>query len=91
MYIVAQMLGSALASGIVYGTRPSTTSTLGLNAVSKKVHITVVGRIYENMSSNLKFLTSCTSKKCDPLQCDKGVCIKRICVNCLTELKMRIW
>lgn len=35
MYIVAQMLGSAVASGIVYGTRPSTNDALGLNAVSK--------------------------------------------------------
>lgn len=35
MYIVAQMLGSALASGIVFGTRPSATTTLGLNSVSK--------------------------------------------------------
>uniref|UniRef100_A0A671XZK7 Aquaporin 1 (Colton blood group) n=1 Tax=Sparus aurata TaxID=8175 RepID=A0A671XZK7_SPAAU len=34
MYIVAQMLGSALASGIVYGTRPSTTDKLGLNALT---------------------------------------------------------
>lgn len=34
MYIVAQMLGSALASGIVYGTRPSDTAALGLNSVS---------------------------------------------------------
>lgn len=34
MYVVAQMLGSALASGIVYGARPSTTDALGLNAVS---------------------------------------------------------
>lgn len=34
MYIVAQMLGSALASGIVYGTRPNETAVLGLNSVS---------------------------------------------------------
>lgn len=34
MYIVAQMLGSAVGSGIVYGTRPSDTGTLGLNSVS---------------------------------------------------------
>ncbi|XP_034039491.1 aquaporin-1-like [Thalassophryne amazonica] len=34
MYIIAQMLGSALASGIVYGTRPSTTDTLGLNTLN---------------------------------------------------------
>lgn len=34
MYIVAQMLGSALASGIVYGARPNNTSALGLNSVS---------------------------------------------------------
>lgn len=44
MYIVAQMLGSALASGIVYGTRPSTTDALGLNAVSDTFHIMVVDR-----------------------------------------------
>lgn len=34
MYIVAQMLGSALASGIVYGTRPEGNAALGVNAVS---------------------------------------------------------
>lgn len=45
MYIVAQLLGSALASGILYGTRPSTSDALGLNAVSNKVHLTVVGRL----------------------------------------------
>lgn len=33
MYIIAQMLGSALASGIVYGTRPNH-DRLGLNSVS---------------------------------------------------------
>lgn len=35
MYIVAQMLGSSLASGIVFGTRPSDNKELGLNSVSK--------------------------------------------------------
>ena len=35
MYIVAQMLGSALASGIVFGTRQSDNNALGLNSVSK--------------------------------------------------------
>uniref|UniRef100_A0A3B3ZH51 Uncharacterized protein n=1 Tax=Periophthalmus magnuspinnatus TaxID=409849 RepID=A0A3B3ZH51_9GOBI len=35
MYIIAQMLGSALASGIVYGTKPSTTDSLGLNSLNK--------------------------------------------------------
>uniref|UniRef100_A0A672G0J9 Aquaporin FA-CHIP-like n=1 Tax=Salarias fasciatus TaxID=181472 RepID=A0A672G0J9_SALFA len=34
MYIVAQMLGSALASGIVYGTRPDGNADLGLNALN---------------------------------------------------------
>ncbi|KAL0966245.1 hypothetical protein UPYG_G00292850 [Umbra pygmaea] len=34
MYIVAQMLGSSLASGIVYGTRPAGNNTLGVNALS---------------------------------------------------------
>ncbi|XP_054479157.1 aquaporin FA-CHIP-like [Anoplopoma fimbria] len=34
MYIVAQMLGSALASGIVYGTRPGDTKVLGLNSLN---------------------------------------------------------
>ncbi|XP_072219634.1 aquaporin FA-CHIP-like [Leuresthes tenuis] len=34
MYIVAQMLGSALASGIVYGARPNNTTALGLNALN---------------------------------------------------------
>lgn len=37
MYIVAQMLGSALASGIVFGTRPSDSNSLGLNSVSYHV------------------------------------------------------
>lgn len=49
MYIVAQMLGSALASGIVYGARPSTTNALGLNSVSKTFHITVVDRTGDSM------------------------------------------
>lgn len=39
MYIVAQMLGSALASGIVYGVRPSGNEALGLNSVSKVFNI----------------------------------------------------
>lgn len=34
MYIVAQMLGSSLASGIVYGTRPESRDALGVNSVS---------------------------------------------------------
>nr|XP_057924654.1 aquaporin FA-CHIP-like [Doryrhamphus excisus] len=34
MYVVAQLLGSALASGILYGTRPNTTNALGLNSLS---------------------------------------------------------
>lgn len=34
MYIVAQMLGSALACGIMYGARPQSTEALGLNTVS---------------------------------------------------------
>ncbi|KAM8838548.1 aquaporin-1-like [Synchiropus picturatus] len=34
LYILAQMLGSALASGIVYGTRPEDSDALGLNALS---------------------------------------------------------
>ncbi|XP_070775735.1 LOW QUALITY PROTEIN: aquaporin-1-like [Enoplosus armatus] len=34
MYIVAQMLGSSLACGIVYGARPSTTDALGLNSLN---------------------------------------------------------
>lgn len=42
MYIVAQMLGSALASGIVFGTRPSDNKALGLNSVSKLRHVTAV-------------------------------------------------
>ncbi|XP_028988674.1 aquaporin-1-like [Betta splendens] len=37
MYIIAQMLGSALASGIVYGTRPSGNDRLGLNTLSAGV------------------------------------------------------
>lgn len=49
MYIVAQMLGSALACGIVYGARPSTTTALGLNSVSKTFHITVVDRTCDNV------------------------------------------
>lgn len=42
MYIVAQMLGSALASGIVFGTRPSDNKALGLNSVSKLSRVTAV-------------------------------------------------
>ncbi|KAJ3595615.1 hypothetical protein NHX12_004918 [Muraenolepis orangiensis] len=34
MYIVAQMLGSALASGIVYGVRPANNTALGVNALN---------------------------------------------------------
>lgn len=48
MYIVAQMLGSALASGIVYGTRPNGNANLGLNAVSKTFN-TVAYRAFYNM------------------------------------------
>ncbi|KAL7875442.1 hypothetical protein AOLI_G00104050 [Acnodon oligacanthus] len=33
-YILAQMLGAAVASGIVYGVRPENTSALGLNALN---------------------------------------------------------
>lgn len=50
MYIVAQMLGSALASGIVYGARPNSTSALGLNAVSISHHAPV-------QSHSLRFKT----------------------------------
>ncbi|XP_061550717.1 aquaporin-1-like [Phyllopteryx taeniolatus] len=34
MYVVAQLLGSALASGILYGARPAATDELGLNKLS---------------------------------------------------------
>ncbi|KAJ8403229.1 hypothetical protein AAFF_G00354460 [Aldrovandia affinis] len=34
MYIVAQMLGAVMASGIVYGVRPENTSALGLNQLN---------------------------------------------------------
>ncbi|XP_055722223.1 aquaporin FA-CHIP-like [Salvelinus fontinalis] len=34
MYMVAQMLGSALASAIVYGTRPEANTALGVNALN---------------------------------------------------------
>jgi|ERR1712142_232923 len=37
MYIIAQMLGSALGSGIVYGTRPNSTEALGLNEISPSI------------------------------------------------------
>ncbi|XP_019734539.1 aquaporin-1 [Hippocampus comes] len=33
-YVVAQLLGSSLASGILYGARPATTAELGLNKLS---------------------------------------------------------
>lgn len=49
MYIVAQMLGSALASGILYGVRPSASTALGLNAVSKNFHNVVADRTCNNM------------------------------------------
>lgn len=52
MYIVAQMLGSALASGIVYGTRPGTTAALGLNSVST-FHITAVDRTCDKSALKL--------------------------------------
>ncbi|XP_065810274.1 aquaporin-1 [Labrus bergylta] len=34
MYIIAQMLGSALASGIMFGARPDTNKSLGLNSLN---------------------------------------------------------
>ena len=34
MYIVAQMLGATVASGIIYGVRPAGNDKLGLNGVS---------------------------------------------------------
>ncbi|XP_036377105.1 aquaporin FA-CHIP-like [Megalops cyprinoides] len=34
MYIIVQMLGAAVASGIVHGVRPGNTSALGVNSVS---------------------------------------------------------
>uniref|UniRef100_A0A7N8YJU7 Aquaporin 1a (Colton blood group), tandem duplicate 1 n=1 Tax=Mastacembelus armatus TaxID=205130 RepID=A0A7N8YJU7_9TELE len=37
MYIVAQMLGSTLASGIVYGIRPDDNKELGLNTLSSSI------------------------------------------------------
>ncbi|XP_029931156.1 aquaporin FA-CHIP-like [Myripristis murdjan] len=37
MYIIAQMLGSALASGIVYGVRPANNTSLGVNSLSTGV------------------------------------------------------
>lgn len=65
MYIVAQMLGSALASGIIYGARPSTTDALGLNSVSgassllSTVFYIICGHLqFDNGSGN-------TSQKCD--------------------------
>lgn len=44
MYIVAQMLGSALACGIMYGARPSDNTALGLNSVSETCRTAVVDR-----------------------------------------------
>ncbi|KAM3604517.1 uncharacterized protein V6R79_012337 [Siganus canaliculatus] len=38
MYIVAQMLGSALASGIMLGVRPNGTETLGLNSLNPEIN-----------------------------------------------------
>ncbi|XP_030629133.1 aquaporin-1-like [Chanos chanos] len=35
MYIIAQMLGATLASGIIYGIRPDTVKALGLNTLSE--------------------------------------------------------
>lgn len=64
MYIVAQMLGSALASGIVYGTRPSGNAALGLNAVSEIFHITVVDRTRDNFRME-SFKTCHSIKKFD--------------------------
>ena len=42
MYIVAQMLGSALASGIVYGVRPDGNAALGVNAVSHTILVRIL-------------------------------------------------
>lgn len=45
MYIVAQMLGSALASGIMYGVRKDGSTALGLNAVSSNFLFHKAGRM----------------------------------------------
>lgn len=49
MYIVAQMLGSSLACGIVYGARPSATDALGLNTVSKTFNRVVADRTCDDV------------------------------------------
>ncbi|KAK1797403.1 hypothetical protein P4O66_008774 [Electrophorus voltai] len=41
LYIAAQMLGAAVASGIVYGVQPSNVSALGINAVSAQTSVPV--------------------------------------------------
>ncbi|XP_026883166.2 aquaporin-1-like [Electrophorus electricus] len=37
LYIAAQMLGAAVASGIVYGVQPSNVSALGINALNENI------------------------------------------------------
>lgn len=58
MYIVAQMLGSALACGIVYGARPSTNAALGLNTVSQTFHSATADRTCGDVGAH-------TAEKCD--------------------------
>lgn len=41
LYILAQMLGAVLASGIVYGIRPKDVKALGVNEVSDQTLLTV--------------------------------------------------
>lgn len=66
MYIVAQMLGSALASGIVYGARPNNTSALGLNSVSIS-HIAAVQCVLKQRSpETLIFNLVCCNSKVFP-------------------------
>lgn len=53
LYIIAQMLGAVLASGIVYGIRPKDVKALGLNEVSyQTAHTTHLVCFHFNTSSS---------------------------------------
>lgn len=45
LYILAQMLGAVLASGIVYGIRPKDVKVLGLNEVSDQTVVSIQNQV----------------------------------------------
>lgn len=85
MYIVAQMLGSALASGIVYGTRPSANDRLGLNTVSKTFN-TAAYRAFYNMLFKCGIFMKCyAQQRGTTLYLKSLVCLK------LTSVKIETY